>query len=112
MNLLFYPLPNNNLSSLPLEDKRRFDIDALRGIAIISVILNHADKTILPGGFVGVDIFFVISGYVITKKIFPEIEDETFSFSTFYTKRIKRLIPSLFLCLSFILILSIILSTK
>ena len=79
----------------------RPDIDGLRAIAVISVIFYHADQTInnfriLPGGFVGVDIFFVISGFLITSIILKELnETGTFSFLHFYERRCKRIIPVL-----------------
>ena len=81
----------------------RPDIDGLRAIAVISVIFYHADQTfknfkIFPGGFVGVDIFFVISGFLITSIILKELEETGFfSFSNFYIRRIKRIIPVLLL---------------
>lgn len=71
-------------------------IDALRGIAVLSVLIFHIDESLLPGGFVGVDIFFVISGFVISRAINREIIEGTFRFSTFYSKRFKRLFPALF----------------
>lgn len=73
------------------------EIDGLRSIAVLSVILFHLNASWLPGGFTGVDIFFVISGYLITSNIFPQIESQKFSFLDFYSRRIKRLIPSLYL---------------
>ena len=71
----------------------RPEIDFLRAIAISSVFLFHLDKSILPGGFVGVDIFFVISGYLITSIIINDIEKEKFSFLVFYQRRIARIFP-------------------
>jgi len=74
----------------------RADIDGLRAIAIISVVLYHINPNILPGGFVGVDVFFVISGFLITTHILYEINiKKKFSFSRFYIKRIKRILPAL-----------------
>ena len=72
----------------------RPDIDGLRALAVIGVILFHADLG-LSGGFVGVDVFFVISGYLITKVIVQAIHEETLRFSNFYQKRILRLFPGL-----------------
>ena len=87
--------------------KYRPDIDGLRAVAVISVILFHLDENILPGGFVGVDIFFVISGYLITKLIIKEVYDTgTFKFSTFYLRRLRRLFPALLFTFVFCFILS------
>ncbi|MDR5727264.1 MAG: acyltransferase family protein [Terriglobia bacterium] len=71
-------------------------IDGLRAIAVLAVILFHLNRHWLPGGFVGVDIFFVISGYLITSIIFRECEQGRFSFARFYQRRIARLLPSFF----------------
>lgn len=73
----------------------RRDIDGLRGIAILAVVLGHAFPAWVSGGYVGVDIFFVISGYLITKNIFQENTAGIFSFSAFYKRRILRLFPAL-----------------
>jgi len=74
----------------------RHDIDGIRTLAVALVILNHAGFSFLPGGFVGVDVFFVISGFLITSIITPKIIDKTFSISWFLSRRIKRLMPVLF----------------
>ena len=81
--------------------KYRPDIDGLRAISVFSVIFYHAnfiffDKEIFSGGFIGVDIFFVISGYLITSLILNELSHNNFSISNFYTRRIRRIIPMLF----------------
>lgn len=68
-------------------------IDGLRAFAVLAVILFHAFPSFFPGGFVGVDVFFVISGFVITKKISEETKDGKFSIVEFYCDRIKRLVP-------------------
>ena len=73
----------------------RKDIDGLRGIAILTVVLFHAFPDHVPGGFIGVDIFFVISGYLITKIIKSDLEQGNFSYLGFYARRIRRLFPSL-----------------
>lgn len=73
----------------------RPDIDGLRAFAVSSVLIFHAFPTVLPGGFVGVDVFFVISGFLISSIIFKEIDLRTFSFSNFYARRIKRIFPAL-----------------
>ncbi len=77
----------------------RKDIDGLRAVAVLAVLGFHISDKFVPGGFVGVDVFFVISGYLITRIIWKGLEANTFSFSTFYAKRIKRLFPALFVVL-------------
>lgn len=80
--------------------KYRADIDGLRAIAILSVLIFHLDAKYLSGGFVGVDIFFVISGFLITSIIKKEIEEtSSFNFKNFYIRRIRRLFPALFVTL-------------
>lgn len=83
----------------------RPEIDGLRAIAVVPVILFHAGFPIFGGGFVGVDIFFVISGYLITTIILGELEDGRFSIVNFYERRARRILPALFLvivvCLPF-----------
>jgi peptidoglycan/LPS O-acetylase OafA/YrhL len=71
----------------------RTDIDGLRALAVLSVILFHISHSILPGGFVGVDIFFVISGYLISLNLFTEISEKRFSLTNFYYRRVKRIVP-------------------
>jgi peptidoglycan/LPS O-acetylase OafA/YrhL len=78
----------------------RPDIDALRAIAVSAVIAYHIDEKYLPGGFLGVDIFFVISGFLITSIIMREIGRNGFSTVGFYDRRIRRLIPALLLIMS------------
>ena len=78
----------------------RADIDGLRGIAIILVILFHFEIEIFGNGFLGVDIFFVISGFLITQVISKEITAEKFSISEFYCRRIRRLFPAFFVMLA------------
>ena len=76
-------------------------IDGLRAIAVLSVFIFHLDPAVLPGGFVGVDIFFVLSGYLITRNIHRELAAGSFSLSHFYQRRIARIAPALFvLCVS------------
>jgi peptidoglycan/LPS O-acetylase OafA/YrhL len=79
--------------------KYRPDIDGLRAIAVISVVIYHAFPNLLRGGFIGVDIFFVISGYLISTIIFENLDKGTFSFSDFYSRRIKRIFPALIVVL-------------
>lgn len=72
----------------------RPDIDGLRAVSVIAVIGFHATPHLFPGGFLGVDIFFVISGYLITGLIYQQLQARTFSLLQFYTRRMKRLLPS------------------
>jgi peptidoglycan/LPS O-acetylase OafA/YrhL len=78
-------------------------IDGLRAFAILSVILFHAGFSFIPGGFVGVDIFFVISGFLITGILIKDYLNDEFSFVYFYQRRIRRIIPALSVVLFFIL---------
>lgn len=78
----------------------RPDIDGLRAIAVLSVVLHHLNADILPGGFVGVDVFFVISGFLITSQIYQEICQRSFSLSQFYKRRINRIVPALFIVIA------------
>lgn len=84
--------------------KYRSDIDGLRAISVVAVILFHVDLNFISGGFVGVDIFFVISGYLITGLIYDEINSGIFTFSNFYKRRIARLLPALNITLLIVLI--------
>lgn len=77
----------------------RADIDGLRALAIVPVVFFHAFPTLLSGGFVGVDVFFVISGYLISKIILTETWSGTFSFARFYARRIRRIFPALIIVL-------------
>jgi peptidoglycan/LPS O-acetylase OafA/YrhL len=75
--------------------KYRADIDGLRAIAVLSVVGFHAFPNWVKGGFVGVDIFFVISGFLISTIIFENVSQNTFSFIEFYERRIRRIFPAL-----------------
>lgn len=75
--------------------KYRPEIDGLRTLAVIPVILFHAGYKSFSGGFVGVDIFFVISGFLITNIIYRETQEQRFSIITFYERRIRRIMPAL-----------------
>src|SRR5690242_8713059 len=79
----------------------RPEIDGLRAIAVIAVITNHFSRNVLPNGFLGVDIFFVISGYVITASLDGRYDQSFVDYILgFYVRRIKRILPSLALCVA------------
>lgn len=80
------------MSQLPY----RPDIDGLRALAVLAVLIYHAGFSFLPGGFMGVDIFFVISGFLITSFIVRDIKDGTFSMVGFWERRARRILPPLF----------------
>ena len=79
--------------------KYRPDIDGIRAIAVLAVVAFHAFPSWVNGGFIGVDVFFVISGYLISTIIFENLDRGTFSASEFYARRIKRIFPALILVL-------------
>jgi peptidoglycan/LPS O-acetylase OafA/YrhL len=80
---------------MSLKTTYRPDIDGLRAIAILLVIIFHSGFPVFSGGFIGVDVFFVISGFLITTIIEKEITENSFSFKNFYLRRIRRIIPVL-----------------
>ncbi len=86
--------------------KYRSDIDGLRTLAVMPVIFYHAGMTLFSGGYVGVDIFFVISGYLITSIIVRELDEDRFTIANFYVRRVKRIFPALYFLLAFTFILS------
>lgn len=88
-----------DLTSSSLPPTYRPDLDGLRAIAVLSVVFFHAFPTLLPGGFVGVDIFFVISGYLITSILQKNLESGSFGFFDFYSRRVRRIFPALLLVL-------------
>lgn len=88
------PLPEHNVHPV-----YRPDIDGLRSVAILSVVIYHAFPARLRGGFVGVDIFFVISGFLISTIIFRSMQRGDFSFTEFYAHRVKRIFPALIVVL-------------
>ncbi len=82
-------------------------LDGLRGIAVLAVIIYHADVSLLVGGFLGVDVFFVLSGFLITTLLINELtETNTVDRARFYMRRIRRLMPALFLVLFFSVLVS------
>ena len=78
----------------------RPEIDGLRAVAIVPVVLYHAGLSWVSGGFVGVDVFFVISGYLITSIILAERRAGRFSLTNFYARRIRRIFPALFVMMA------------
>jgi len=87
----------------------RKDIDGLRAIAVVPVVLFHADLHAFSGGFVGVDVFFVISGYLITSLITNEMNNGKFTIVSFYERRVRRIFPALFAVCLFAFIMSFLL---
>lgn len=79
--------------------KYRQEIDGLRALAVIPVILFHAGYSLFSGGYIGVDVFFVISGYLISQIVISEVYSETFSLAHFYERRARRILPALFMLL-------------
>ena len=80
---------------LGAQSGNRADVDGLRSIAVLPVVLFHAGFSVFSGGYVGVDVFFVISGFVITRSIHSELSrGEGFSFVKFYRRRVRRLLPA------------------
>ena len=89
----------NTASAASLIPHYRADIDGLRAIAVLSVVLYHAFPALLPGGFIGVDLFFVISGFLISGILYSELDRDQFSIIRFYGRRIRRIFPALILVL-------------
>lgn len=99
------PIEKGNVTSF----KYRRDIDGLRAVAVLSVLLYHIDPKLLPGGFLGVDIFFVLSGYLITLLLLKDIEKNgRIDLVEFYRRRIQRIFPALLFMLTTVLLLGFI----
>lgn len=94
-----------SVSSGAAEERHRYvpHIDGLRCLAILPVVLFHYFPKLCPGGFVGVDVFFVISGYLITGGILSDLSREAFSIRDFYVRRIKRIVPAYLVLIVFVL---------
>jgi peptidoglycan/LPS O-acetylase OafA/YrhL len=98
----------SNLNQPIQPNAYRPEIDGLRALAVIAVIFNHINHDILPSGFLGVDIFFVISGFVITSSLANRSHKDFGDFLlAFYTRRIKRLVPALAFCVVITSILTV-----
>ncbi|AJY46966.1 acyltransferase family protein [Martelella endophytica] len=88
--------------------KYRRDIDGLRALAVVPVVLFHINfAKYMPGGFVGVDVFFVISGFLISRIIYDEVSEGRFSIFEFYKRRIKRIFPALYVVYGFCIVASV-----
>jgi peptidoglycan/LPS O-acetylase OafA/YrhL len=88
------------LSSIPEKQSFRPDIEGLRAVAVLAVVTNHVAPSYLRGGFTGVDVFFVISGYLIGMHLLEDISAGQFSFLNFYARRARRLLPALVVALT------------
>jgi peptidoglycan/LPS O-acetylase OafA/YrhL len=96
----FFDMPTAHSRSDLIHPKYRPDIDGLRAVAIVCVLIFHAFPSALKGGFIGVDIFFVISGFLISTIIFASLDQGRFSFIEFYGRRILRIFPALLVVLA------------
>lgn len=100
---LLLRLINSNVKNIDVSKIKRIsfreDINTLRAVAVVSVLFYHAGLGFFSGGWLGVDIFFVISGYLISNIIISQLNSHDFKFKDFYIKRIKRIIPALFFVL-------------
>ncbi|HEX4299433.1 MAG TPA: acyltransferase, partial [Gammaproteobacteria bacterium] len=88
-------MPDPTGSRPSLHPKYRPDIDGLRAIAVLAVLAFHAFPDAVGGGFVGVDVFFVISGFLISSILFANFEQRSFTYAGFYSRRIRRIFPAL-----------------
>jgi peptidoglycan/LPS O-acetylase OafA/YrhL len=93
-------------SGPPLVLTYRADIDGLRAVSVLLVLVFHMSSSFMPGGFVGVDVFFVISGYLISQLLFRSLQNGQFSFVDFYVRRIRRIVPALFCMIVFTIALA------
>ena len=101
----------NTSGSAILDRSYRPDIDGLRAIAILSVVLYHSGVPLVTGGFTGVDIFFVISGYLIGGHIYSELRTGSFSYLRFYQRRAKRILPAFYVVLAFTMLAALLILT-
>ena len=87
---LNFNFPEKSINEL----KYRPEVDTLRAISVLGVLFYHTEYFPLQGGYLGVDVFFVISGYLISYKIIEQLISENFSFKEFYLRRVKRILPA------------------
>src|ERR1700691_5388666 len=92
---ILFKLIVSSFVTRPYYSGYRPEIDGLRAVAVLGVVLFHEKIGAFAGGFVGVDIFFVISGYLITQKIVANVRSGTFSLASFYIRRARRILPAL-----------------
>jgi peptidoglycan/LPS O-acetylase OafA/YrhL len=89
----------------PNPPTHRPDLDGLRAIAVLLVVVHHAVPGWLPGGYLGVDLFFVLSGYLISQILWRSLDERNFSLSSFYRRRVQRIFPALLLVIAATLVL-------
>ena len=89
-------LTSQTNTDVPTRTEYRPEIDGLRAVAVLPVVLYHAGFNLFSGGYIGVDIFFVISGYLITTVVDSEVQRGSFSIVRFYERRARRILPALF----------------
>jgi peptidoglycan/LPS O-acetylase OafA/YrhL len=89
--------------SFHAKESYRPDIDGLRAFAVLAVVLYHGFPKAVHGGYIGVDVFFVISGFLISSILLKEMAKERFSLANFYGRRIRRIFPALAVCLAAVL---------
>ena len=94
-----------NLSTRVYKITQRDDIQIYRGIAVIAVLLYHFDTNTFKYGYLGVDVFFLISGFVISNLVFSKLDDNQFSIKRFYFQRFRRIFPSLISFIFFVQVL-------
>jgi peptidoglycan/LPS O-acetylase OafA/YrhL len=104
------PMQQTRNQTVHLSPNYRPDIDGLRAVAVLAVMLCHAGYRAFAGGFTGVDVFFTISGFVVTTSILGDLERDAFTFKGFYARRAKRLAPALYLMLAATFVFSILFS--
>ena len=89
-------MTNTNYSAQVIHGAYYPHIDGIRALAVLPVVFYHILAALCPGGFIGVDVFFVISGYLITRGILRDLEHGRFSIRNFYYRRIRRIMPAYF----------------